>query len=81
MARPVPASILAILGQRRIEDIVAAMAAIHDLALAREILKAEASGAGRPSAAGQRPRDVGQFFLRALPEAESRYASISPARR
>ena len=52
MARPVPASILAILGQRRIEDIVAAMAAIHDLALAREILKAEASGAGRPAVIG-----------------------------
>jgi hypothetical protein len=51
-ARPVPASILAILGQRRIEDIVAAMAAIHDLGLARDILKAEASGAGRPAVIG-----------------------------
>lgn len=50
-ARPSP-SVLAILGQRRTEDIVAAMAAINDLPLAREILKAESSAMGRPAVIG-----------------------------
>lgn len=52
MAARVSPSVLAILGQRRTEDIVAAMAAINDLPLAREILKAESSALGRPAVIG-----------------------------
>lgn len=51
-SRPVSPSILAILGQRRTEDIVAAMAAITDLGLARDVLKAESMSLGRPAVIG-----------------------------